>query len=176
VSLALLLALAVGAADPIASRDGAEAMGAAEDALEAAADAVYGMSGYRWHRTADGTSVQFGVPETDDRALRIDCHGGRIEIIGPVNSNAAERTRTSVGFAGGEVRGGTIEMLGDGPNFVASLDPADPVIAAALAQPRLVIVTPDTHLSLPAEGARAVVEPLLADCRAAAAARAEGVR
>src|SRR3989338_3101585 len=48
-------------------------------------------SGYVWHEAVPGESVQYGVPDSDDRALRIDCDArGKIGIMGPTASTEPE--------------------------------------------------------------------------------------
>jgi hypothetical protein len=164
MSLKLLLALAAGG-DPIAAHDAAGQMPAPAAVRHDALDRIGEERRYRWHVAIAGESVQLGVPGTDDRALRVDCRSGRIAIAAPTSSNAGEGTETTAAFAGGETRRAEIIHLGDGPNVVVELDPADRIVGGLLAGDRIVITTPDDHISVSTEGAAELIRPLVEGCR-----------
>ena len=78
---AIVTALTVGACDGAEPK--AQTTAAPEPAVAATSQtslvAAAPERGYRWHTAQPGESVQYGVPDTDDRLLRIDCgEGGRI--------------------------------------------------------------------------------------------------
>lgn len=155
---AALLALALAA-------DAQSADGGAEAALDAATDALLEGTGYRWHTAKPGESVQFGVPETDDREFRMDCRNGRLEIMGPAGTDAKEGSTTSALFEDGERRSGIIVELGDGLNFLITVAPDDPILETMLARDRIRIETPETYLSVANRGASALLQPLIEECR-----------
>jgi len=138
----------------------------AEAALDKATDTIFAYSGFVWHTTGDEMSVQFGVPETDDRALRIDCQDGQLLIIAPASTNAAEGTPTTASFQNGHRRAGTISYLGDGPNFVVPVAPTDPVIETLMTEGRIRIDTPESVVSVSGAGGSALLRSLLGRCRA----------
>ena len=138
---------------------------AAESALDNAADSLRALAGYVWHSAENGMSVQFGVPETDDRAFRVDCEGGMLFIIAPANTNAPEGTSTTAAFQNGERRAGTISYLGDGPNFVVPLAPTDPLIRTLLTNGRIRIDALDTVVSVAGSAGLALLQPLVERCR-----------
>eukprot|EP01035_Chromulina_nebulosa_P012249 gene12249-16337_t len=84
-----------------------------------------GAAAYVWNTYTD-TSIAFGVPDTDDRALRIDCEGGKtLVLITPVDPDSAGsdglvRIVASTDAGMDMLEGGLIE-LGDGINVSAPL-------------------------------------------------------
>jgi len=133
--------------------------------LENSIVASYAPSGYRWHVADPGVSVQFGLPETDARALRIDCIEGRLVIMAPANTNAEEGAPASALFNDRLRREGSIHYLGDGPNIAVPVALDDPVVADLLAHERIRIDTADTHTLVPSAGAGPVLGPLIQTCR-----------
>jgi len=94
-------------------------------------------SGYLWHTAQPGESVQYGVPDTDDRLLRIDCgEDGRIKIGGPAGVNGPEGAQVTATFGEGAAAR-TLPVLlaeaGDGTNFYAVVAPDDPALQTLLA-------------------------------------------
>lgn len=161
--LVLFLAFGLASAPPIdADRRAAEA---AEAALDEALDAIYTETGYRWY-AADARSVQYGVPDTDDRAFRIDCRRAVVvEVMFPAATEAPEGTAMAATFAGGASRPGQIRYLGDGANLAVPLGADDPVLDALFGGERVRIVGAGASISVPAEGAAQLIRPLLAACR-----------
>jgi hypothetical protein len=124
--------------------------------------------GYRWHTAMTGEIVQYGVPDTDDRALRIDCHEGRITILGPSAVDLDEDAPTSVSFrisTGEERRDATGVYMGDGMNFAAPVAADDPVLAALMRGEPLRISQGDGSWDVPGDGAAAELGPLIQSCR-----------
>ena len=140
-------------------------MKSADAALDDALDYVSAQMGYTWHTAENGTSVQFGVPETDDRAFRVDCENGKLLVIAPAGTNAPQGSPTTAVFQNGEKRPGTISYLGDGPNFVVSVAPTDPVVATLFTDGRIRIDTPETVVSVPGAGGAALLHTLVERCR-----------
>lgn len=133
--------------------------------IAALALAATQAGGYVWHVAEPGRSVQYGVPETDDRALRIDCSDGLIEMMRPIDTDAADGAAVEAMLREGAIREGAIAYLGDGPNLVVTVAPDDPVLAAMLAQGRLVIDTAASHYELPVDDqGRAMIGSLLRAC------------
>jgi hypothetical protein len=123
---------------------------------------------YSWHTALPGESVQYGLPETDDRALRIDCRrGAGLQILGPSGIQISENMPTQVTFRRGTDRivllGVTVSM-GDGLNFAVPVAPEELPIAALLAGEPITIEHGDTIWEIPGAGAPAVLAPLAAAC------------
>ena len=110
-------------------------------------------------------SVQFGVPETDDRAFRVDCQAGKLLIIAPASANAPEGTPTTAVFQNGDQRPGKIIYLGDGPNFIVSVAPTDPVAGTLLTDGRIRIDTSESVVSISGAGGLALLRSLVERCR-----------
>jgi hypothetical protein len=144
---------------------GISARQSADAVLEKAHDTIFEKSGYVWHSANGGESVQFGVPDTDDRAFRVDCDNNQLLVIAPANTNASEGTARVAIFPNGEQRTAVISYLGDGPNFVVTIAPNDPVIAQILMPGRIRIHTPDSVVSVPNEGGLGLLRSLVQRCR-----------
>jgi hypothetical protein len=132
-----------------------------------AALAVQGQ--YSWNVMTEGEIVQYGVPQTDDRALRIDCRpGGGLQILGPSGAELPENTPTRVTFRRGTdsitVLGVTVYM-GDGINFAVPVASDELPIAALLAGEPITVVHGDASWEVPGAGAAAVLGPLVEACR-----------
>lgn len=122
---------------------------------------------YVWYTAMTNESVQYGRPGTDDRALRIDCREGQLTIAGPSALEVEEGEATSVSFrtsAGEETRSAEGLYLGDGMNFVADVAADDPALAALMRGEPLRISQGDNWGEVPAEGAAAVLGPLIRGC------------
>ena len=123
--------------------------------------------GYAWHTAITNETVQYGVPGTDDRALRIDCREGQLTIAGPSAVEVEEGEATSVSFrtsAGEETRRAEGLYLGDGMNFVADVAADDPALVALMRGEPLRISQGDAWWEVPGEGAAAVLGPLIRGC------------
>lgn len=128
-------------------------------------------AGHGWHTAVPGEIVQYGVPETDDRALRIDCRAGHgLRILGPSGEQVDENSPTRVTFRRGEASvtllGVTVQM-GDGINFAVPVAAGELPIAALRAGETLTIVNGESTWEVPGAGAAAVVGPLVEACVAA---------
>ncbi len=123
---------------------------------------------YVWNRYTE-TTVAFGVPETDDRALRIDCEGGKTLVLSaPVDPDLAGadgkiRVIASTDAGLDMIEGEVIE-LGDGPNFSAPLPRPSDAIAGLLAGSDLTIILLGEERVIPGAGAAAVLGPLIKAC------------
>jgi hypothetical protein len=153
IPLAVLLCLAASTAAPAQPRRSseAEARQEAEAALDRATDEIMGFMGFRWHAAQGGMSVQFGVPGTDDRALRVDCENGALLVMAPEPDTAPDE-RVTVTFWRAERREGTIAEMGDGPNFLVRLAPGDPLARRLATSRRILIQTPVRVTSVPTRG------------------------
>jgi hypothetical protein len=123
---------------------------------------------YGWNAMDDGAIVQFGVPDTDDRAIRLDCAGkGRIGIMGPADTDEPEGAKivvTLTGRAGAKRHAGEVIDMGDGSNFSVAVAPTDDAIATLLAGRDLTLVVGKDEWSVPGKGAARLLKPLLAIC------------
>lgn len=141
-------------------------------ALAAVGSTAARAQDYVWHAAIPGESVQYGVPDSDDRALRIDCEGrGRLSIMGPTASEAAEGSpldvRLQVPPAPARVLPGEVIALGDGANFHTLVAPGDPALAALLAGKELTVGSAGDVWTVPGTGAPRLLAELLAACAAA---------
>lgn len=123
---------------------------------------------YRWHTAVPGEIVQYGVPGTDDRALRIDCRAGRgLQILGPSAEQSGENMPTPVTFRRGtnsvRLLGVTVEM-GDGLNFAVPVAADELPIATLLAGEPLTVSHGEQIWQVPGEGAAAELALLVASC------------
>lgn len=119
---------------------------------------------YVWHLTAEGESAQYGIPDSDDRAGRIDCEpSGMLNLMAGTASEAAAGEPVKVNV-GERVLDGLIVALGDGNNFSVELPADDPDILALVAGKDLTIGSAGDTWSLPGKGAAKVLKPLLATC------------
>ncbi|MDO8297733.1 MAG: hypothetical protein Q7T19_15000 [Caulobacter sp.] len=148
------------------------ALGLTVLAAAAAASKPARAQDYVWHAAIPGESVQYGVPDTDDRGLRIDCEGrGRLSIMGPTASEGAEGSaldvRLRVPPAPPRTVPGDVIALGDGANFHVVVAPGDPALAALLAGKDLTVGSAGDVWTVPGAGAPRVLADLLAACAAA---------
>lgn len=124
---------------------------------------------YAWSTALPGESVQYGVAESDDRALRIDCRpGGRLEILGPSGGQTPENMPTQVTFRRGTNRIrvlGVIVSMGDGLNFAVPVAANELPITALLAGESITIEHGDASWEVPGTDAPAVLRPLVEACR-----------
>lgn len=121
-------------------------------------------SQYRWHLTAEGESAQYGIPDSDDRAGRIDCEAnGSLSLMAATASEAAEGEPVTV-TVGDRQLAGVIVALGDGNNFSVALAPDDPAIVALVAGKDVQIGSAGDVWALPGKGAAKALKPLIAKC------------
>lgn len=126
---------------------------------------------YVWHEAIPGQSVQFGVPDTDDRGLRIDCdRGGRIAIMGPTGLMAPEGGSVTVllqtpGEPERQLPGQVVEM-GDGANFRTLVTPDDRGLTGLLTGKGLTVGSAGDSWAVPSDGVRGPLTRLLAACAA----------
>ena len=123
---------------------------------------------YSWSTITDGESVQYGVPQSDDRALRIDCRSeGGLQILGPSGVNTSENMPTQVTFRRGTERitvlGVTIAM-GDGLSFAVPVAATELPITTLLAGEPITIEHGDASWEVPGAGAPALLRPLVEAC------------
>ncbi|WCT73734.1 hypothetical protein PQ455_00435 [Sphingomonas naphthae] len=138
-------------------------------AVMAIAGAASAAPAYRWIAYMPGEAIQYGIADTDERALRIDC-GARdgLSIAGPSAIDGAEGSRTNVGFGvRRQVRrhSGRLIGLGDGLNFTVDVNYDDPAVAALRAGFPVTVYHGDTAWKVPATNAERVLRPLIRACR-----------
>jgi hypothetical protein len=123
---------------------------------------------YGWNMLDDGMIVQYGVPDSDDRAIRLDCTArGRIGIMGPSATELAEGAAISVTFkgrAGSKLHRGEVVMMGDGANFSVVVAASDDAVTTLLAGKDLVLAQGRDTWTIPGKGAARVLKPMLARC------------
>jgi hypothetical protein len=124
---------------------------------------------YSWNVIAPGETVQYGIPQTDDRAIRIDCRpDGRLVILGPSGVDLPENVPTRVTFRRGTEAVtllGVTAYMGDGMNFEVPVAAGELPIATLLAGAPLTLVHGDSTWEVPGAGAPAVLGPLVEACR-----------
>ncbi len=128
-------------------------------------------SGYVWHEAVPGESVQYGVPDSDDRALRIDCNArGKVAIMGPTASTEPEGGVVTVllqtpGGSARWLRGDVIEM-GDGPNFHVVVKPDDAALTGLLAGKGITVGSMGDSWTVQSKDVRRPLSRMLAACAA----------
>jgi hypothetical protein len=149
---AVLTAPALAQDDPDAGLDTAETEVAAQP--------------YVWHAyTVD--SIAFGVPGTDDRAVRIDCEAGRMVLRGPVDPEIVDdgKVRLTVWGPGGmDMLEATTAGMGDGLNFVAPLPSPSDALDGLMKGADMTLMLLGEERVVPGAGAPAVLGPLLRRC------------
>ena len=131
-------------------------------------DPAAGASAYVWNTYTD-TSIAFGIPDTDDRALRIDCEGGKtLVLIAPADPGSAGsdgRIRVIASTdAGMDMLEGELIELGDGPNVSAPLPSPSDALAGLMAGGDLTLMMLGEERVIPGAGAAAVLGPLIKAC------------
>lgn len=124
-------------------------------------------SPYRWWTTAEKDSAQYGVPDSDDRGLRLDCEpSGLISIMGPT---AAEPAGSKVmvtlqGRGGRRTIEGFVVELGDGNNFNVEVERGDDAVATLMAGQDLLVGSAGDEWTVPGKGAARALGPVLRTC------------
>ncbi len=121
---------------------------------------------YRWWTT--GESAQFGLPDTDDRAFRLDCEpSGGFSVMAPTGADVPEGGKVRVilqGKAGRRTADGVLIELGDGPNFQVKIKPDDDIVRTLMAGGDVTIGSAGDEWSVPGKGAAKALKPVLATC------------
>jgi hypothetical protein len=135
------------------------------------AAAIQPQAGYSWHVAVAGESVEYGIPQTDDRGLRVTCPAGRgLHVEGPAGDAAVENLPTQIRFRSGEelvTMVGIVVLTGDGLGFSVPVGRDELPIRALLAGQPLTIERGELGWTVPGEGAAALIAPLVAACPAA---------
>jgi opacity protein-like surface antigen len=130
----------------------------------AAPAAAQDSSRYVWNLAYEGESAQYGVPDSDDRAGRIDCEpSGMLSLMASTASDVPPGGSVKV-TVGKRTLDGIVVEMGDGNNFSVELAADDPDILALVAGKDLTIGSTGDTWSLPGKGAAKVLKPLLALC------------
>jgi hypothetical protein len=125
----------------------------------------YSAMGYVWQ--AAGSSVQYVVPGTDFRMLRLDCSRSGILITASVTTALPEGTTLTVRFplAHGAVREGRIRG-GTHPAIEVMLASDDLLVADLAAAARIELRADSLSAGIPVTvGAKAMLRELFAGCR-----------
>lgn len=121
---------------------------------------------YVWHASTED-SIAFGVPDTDDRAVRIDCEAGRMVLMGPVDPDSVDDGRVRLmawGPGGMDMLEATTTEIGDGLNFVAPLPRQSDALDGLMKGEDLTLMLMGEERIVPGAGAPAVLGPLLKRC------------
>lgn len=124
-------------------------------------------SPYRWWTTAENDSAQYGIPDSDDRGLRLDCEAsGMISIMGPTAAEP-EGSRVMVtlqGRSGRRTLEGFVVALGDGNNFNVEVEAGDDAVATLMAGKDLTVGSAGDEWTVPGKGAAKALAPVLKTC------------
>lgn len=137
-----------------------------EVGIDAADEEVAAEQPYVWHAAGD-SSIAFGLPDSDDRAVRIECEAGRMVLMGPVDSESVEDGKVRLmawGPGGMDMLEGTTVELGDGLNFVATLPRQSDALDGLMKDQDMTIMLMGEERIVPGAGAAAVLGPLLKRC------------
>lgn len=113
--------------------------------------------------------MAFGVPDTDDRALRLICskHGRRWLISGPINADIGKTiTIKMIAATSARTFKSKVGEDGNGPNYAIEVGPDDDAIHTLMAGKPLRFEALGYHWAVPAVGAAKVLGPLLKHCTA----------
>jgi hypothetical protein len=137
-----------------------------EAGIDAADEDVAAEQPYVWHAAGDD-SIAFGLPDSDDRAVRIDCEAGRMVLMGPVDSESVQGGKVQLmawGPGGMDMLEATTVELGDGLNFVAPLPRRSDALDGLMKGADMTLMLMGEERTIPGEGAPAVVGPLMKRC------------
>ncbi len=137
----------------------------AQDAPETDLDAAPAQP-YVWHAYTED-SIAYGVPETDDRAVRIDCEAGRMVLRGPVDPEIVDDGKVQVvawGPGGMDMIEASVAEMGDGLNFVAPLPSPSDALDGLMKGADMTLMLLGEERAVPGAGAPAVLGPLLRRC------------
>ncbi len=120
---------------------------------------------YVWNDYIPGQTVAYGVPDTDNRALRIDCIKGRLSISGPADADESERVQVRItSRAGTRTFRSEVTEAGDGPNFTIAVTARDDILKTLKSGRSIRIRVKDEGWTVPGEGAAKVLAPLIKSC------------
>ncbi len=121
---------------------------------------------YRWHTAHENESAQYGVPDSDDRALRLDCEpSGLISIMGPTAAEAGKPVKVILqGKGGRRTLDGMVVELGDGNNFSVEVEASDDAVATLMAGGDLTVGSAGDEWTVPGKGAAKALAPVLRTC------------
>jgi hypothetical protein len=138
-------------------------------ALLLAAELAGSASGYVWNEYIPGRTIAYGVPDTDRRAVRIDCEAreGKPHLFlgGPVSGTVGHVMALEItSRAGLKIFRSWIVDAADGPNFSFQIAASEDLIATLMAGADVRISTQGAVRTIPGQGAAAVLGPLLQAC------------
>ncbi len=126
--------------------------------------------GYRWHAENGPLTVQWGIPGSDDRALRVDCDGrGGLSLGGPILVEAEEGDRVTVRVAsalGSERLTGVVVAAGDGLNFDTPVAAGGVTLRSLLAGKTIRLGGGRDSYVVPGAGSQTLLRRLIRDCAA----------
>jgi len=127
----------------------------------------------KWHRYSSpyDNFVEFGVPDTDMRLLRVTCDKGGIDLMGPIREAKDEdfsigqniTINVEIGGAAQTLAAEVIEM-GDGLNFLAKIKPSSLALTGLLTGQSIKIVGKAFAYVVPGKGGSALVKSAVAPC------------
>lgn len=137
--------------------------------LLAAAELAAPSKPYVWNEYIPGRTIAYGVPDTNQRAVRIDCEAreGKLHLFlgGPVSGTVGKVMALEItSRAGVKIFRSWIVDAADGPNFSFEISGAEDLIATLMTGGDVRISTQGSVRTIPGEGAAAVLRPLLKAC------------
>ena len=125
------------------------------------------LPNYTWNTIYQGKTVQFGLADTDDRIMRIDCEGGgRLSISVPMANDAQLGSHLWVTFSSANFRERRKAEVTEGvvPNLSVKVRQDDPAILALLSGHALRVARGENWLQAPGKGAGRVLRSLINAC------------
>jgi hypothetical protein len=124
---------------------------------------------YIWNEYIPGRTIAYGIPDTGQRAVRIDCEQreGQLHLFlgGPAGGTVGHVMALEItSRAGTKIFRSWIVDAADGPNFSFEIAGSEDLIATLMAGGDVRISTQGTVRTIPGEGAAAVLGPLLKAC------------
>ena len=140
--------------------------------LAAAAQLAASQGDYVWNAYIPGRTVAFGLPDTNQRALRIDCEPreGHLHLFlgGPVNAAVGTTTALEItSKAGIKIFRSWVVQAADGANFSFQIDPDEDFIHTLMEGGSIRISAVGQARTIPGDGAAEVLGPLLKVCAGA---------
>ncbi len=140
--------------------------------LAAAAQLAAPQGDYVWNAYIPGRTVAFGIPDSNQRALRIDCEAreGHLHLFLGGLVNAAVGTTTALEItsrAGLKIFRSWVVPAADGANFSFQIDAHEDLIRTLMDGGSIRISAVGQARTIPGEGAAAVLGPLLKVCAGA---------
>jgi len=141
-------------------------------ALLLAAELAAPPKPFVWNTYIPGRTVAYGVPDTNQRAVRIDCEAreGKLHLFigGPASGEIGKVMALEItGRTGVKIFRSWIVPAADGPNFSFQIGGDEDLIQTLMAGGDVRITTQGSERVIPGAGAAEVLGPLLKACAGA---------